>query len=88
MRKSNRQQRSSYKPQVAATPPRQARKPARETPTTGFVLVVDGQMKDEFKTKDAAHARAMSLKQRFPALQIRIFDAEANRSETVERAEV
>lgn len=86
MRKTNRQQ-GSYKPQVAPPPPGQARKPARETPTTGFFLVVDGQIKEEFKTRDAAHARATTLKRRFPALQIRIFDAEANQSETVEGAE-
>jgi hypothetical protein len=74
--------------QDAAPPPRPARKSARETPTSGFVLVVDGQMKGEFKTADAARARAESMKRRFPALQIRVFDAQARRSETIELAEV
>jgi hypothetical protein len=73
--------------QEGALPTRPARKSARETPTTGFVLVVDGQMKGEFKTADAARARAEGLKRRFPALQVRIFDAQAKRSETVELAE-
>lgn len=56
-----------------------------DAPTTGFFLVVDGQMKEEFKTPDAARKRAEALKHRFPALQVRIFDAEAKRTETVER---
>jgi hypothetical protein len=78
MRKSFRQE---------AAPPGPARKPARETPTTGFVLVVDGQMKGEFKTAEAARARAEGLKRRFPALQVRIFDAQSKCVETVELAE-
>jgi hypothetical protein len=79
--------RKSYKQQTVPAE-RPARKSARETPTSGFVLVVDGQMKGEFKTADAARTRAAALKQRFPALQVRIFDAQAKRSETVELAEV
>jgi hypothetical protein len=57
-----------------------------ETPTSGYALVVDRQMKGEFTTHDAARSRAESLKRRFPALQVQIFDAQENRFEPVEVA--
>ena len=55
-----------------------------EAPTSGYALVVDGQMKGEFTTHDAARSRAESLKRRFPALQVQIFDAQEKRFERVE----
>jgi hypothetical protein len=53
-----------------------------ELPTSGFVLVVDGQLKTEFKTKDRAHKAARDLKSRFPMLQVKIYDAEEKRRGT------
>jgi len=49
-------------------------------------LVVDGHLKSEFETKDSALKAAEDLKNRFPMLQIRVFDAEQNRSEEIVRA--
>jgi hypothetical protein len=75
------------RPQLAPEPaPRRTTRGAPEVPTSGYVLVVDGQMKGEFKTSDAVHHHAESLKQRFPALQVRIFDAQEKRFEDVELA--
>jgi len=59
---------------------------APAAPTSGYTLVVDGQMKTEFKTHDAARQSAESLKRRHPALQVRIFDAETKSLEQVELA--
>jgi len=74
-------------PQFAPAPaPHRTTRATPEAPTSGYVLVVDGQMKGEFKTSDAAHHRAESLKRRFPALQVRIFDAQEKRFEDVELA--
>jgi hypothetical protein len=71
-------------PLPAAPAPRRTTRATPETPTSGYALVVDRQMKGEFKTHDAARHRAESLKRRFPALQVQIFDAEKKRYERVE----
>ncbi|WP_024518071.1 hypothetical protein [Bradyrhizobium sp. Tv2a-2] len=76
------------KQQLAAAPaPRRTTRAAPETLTSGYALVVDRQMKGEFKTHDAARHRAESLKRRFPALQVQIFDAEKKHFERVELTE-
>lgn len=46
----------------------------------GYAIVVDGQVKTEFKTKEGAQNGARDLKRRFPMLQIKIYDV-ANRQE-------
>jgi hypothetical protein len=38
-------------------------------------------MKTEFKTKDRALKEGMELKNRFPKLQVKVFDAEEQRLE-------
>jgi hypothetical protein len=73
-------------PLTPAPAPRRTARAVAQAPTSGYVLVVDGQMKGEFKTSDAAHHRAESLKRRFPALQVRIFDAQTKQFEDVELA--
>jgi hypothetical protein len=50
-------------------------------PTSGFALIVDGQAKAEFETRDRALKAATDLKRRFPMLQVRIYDAENGWSE-------
>ena len=52
-------------------------------PTQGFALIVDGQAKAEFETRDQALKAATDLKRRFPMLQIKVYDAENGRSESV-----
>jgi hypothetical protein len=51
-------------------------------------LLVDGHAKNEFDSKERAGKWARELKQRFPMLQIKVYDAEAKRSEEVVLAEV
>jgi hypothetical protein len=55
-------------------------------PTSGYALVVDGQMKSEFNTHDGALKVARELKGRFPMLQVKVYDAEKKHSEKIEIA--
>jgi hypothetical protein len=57
-------------------------------PTSGYALVVDGQIKSEFDTHDRALKAARELKGRFPMLQIKVYDAEKKHSEKIEIAAV
>ena len=47
----------------------------RGLPTKGFAIMVDGLIKTEFETREGATKGARELKGRFPALQIKIYDA-------------
>lgn len=49
----------------------------RELPTSGYAIVVDGCVKTEFQTKDGVENGARDLKRRFPMLQVKIYDAQA-----------
>jgi hypothetical protein len=53
-------------------------------PTSGFALIVDGQAKAEFEARDRALQAATDLKRRFPMLQVKIYDAQSRRSESIE----
>jgi hypothetical protein len=53
---------------MAAPVPAPVNRATTEPPTSGYALVVDGQMKTEFKTKDRALKAARDLKSRFPML--------------------
>lgn len=56
-------------------------------PTNGYALIVDGHIKSEFKTKEGVEKGARELKRRFPMLQIKVYDAEAKRSEEIALAD-
>jgi hypothetical protein len=47
--------------------------PSNELPKTGFAVEIDGA---EFNTREGAENGAIELKRRFPALRIRLYDAE------------
>jgi hypothetical protein len=47
---------------------------------------VDGLAKKEFDNRDSALKAARELKERFPRLQVKVFDAENRQSETIELA--
>jgi hypothetical protein len=49
---------------------------SNELPKTGFAVEIDGRIKAEFNTREGAENGAIELKRRFPALQIRLYDAE------------
>lgn len=57
-----------------------------DLPASGYALVVDGQVKTEFNTRDRALKAAKDLKGRFPMLQIKVYDAERKSSEPIELA--
>jgi len=76
MRQQRRQRTTPITPSRQAAPPRTV--PSR-LPEMGYALIVDGRAKSEFKMKEGAD----ELKQRFPMLQIKVYDAEANRSEEI-----
>lgn len=78
--------RRAHKPPITPAP-RPATRAVPDMPTSGYALIVDGQIKSEFATKDAARAHAEDLKRRFPYLQVRVFDAQEKRTEDVEPAE-
>ena len=59
-------------------------KSSNDLPLTGYAVVVDGQIKTEFKTKEGAHTGAHDLKRRFPMLQIKVYDAETKQTHDVE----
>jgi len=51
---------------------------SNELPKAGFAIEIDGQIKTEFDTREGAETGAVELKRRFPALQIRVYDAQTN----------
>jgi hypothetical protein len=68
---------------TAVPAPARAAKAAVAPLTAGYGLVVDGQLKAEFETKDSALKAAKDLKTRFPMLQIKVIGAEHDRSEEI-----
>ena len=61
-------------------------KPVQDLPQSGYAVVVDGQVKTEFKTKEGAQNGARDLKRRFPMLQIKVYDAETKLIQDIELA--
>jgi hypothetical protein len=59
---------------------------ATSLPTGGFALIVDGQVKAEFETRDRALEAATDLKRRFPMLQVKIYDAQNRQNESIDSA--
>src|SRR3974390_1910677 len=80
MRQQRRQRTTPVAPSPQAAP---TRKVSSGLPETGYALIVDGRAKSEFKTKEGAENEARELKQRFPMLQIKVYDAEAKRGEEI-----
>ena len=60
--------------------------PPNSNPTEGFSLEVDGKMKSQHPTRDAATASGAELKRKFPVLQVTIYDAAAKTRTPVEAA--
>jgi hypothetical protein len=51
---------------------------SNELPKAGFALEIDGRIKTAFDTREGAESSAIELKRRFPALKIRVYDAQTN----------
>jgi hypothetical protein len=60
--------------------------PPNTPPTEGFSLEVDGKMKSQHPTIEAATAVGAELKRKFPVLQVTIYDAVAKTRTAVEAA--
>ena len=52
-------------------------------PTANFALLIDGQVKTEFETREGALAGAKDLKRRFPMLQVRVYDPATKTTEEI-----
>ena len=49
--------------------------PANARPIDGYVLLVDGKFKTRFQTAEMAMAAGLTLKERYPVVQVQIYDA-------------
>lgn len=52
-----------------------------DLPLEGFAIIVDGHAKTTFSTSEGAHRAAIELKDRFPAIQIKVYDSAARLAE-------
>ena len=52
--------------------------------TEGFGLEVDGKMKSQHDSSDAAFKAALALKNKFPVIQVKVFDAREQTRTVVE----
>lgn len=44
-------------------------------PKSGYILEIDGRMKNRFDSESDARAKGIELKARFPMLQVKVYDA-------------
>jgi hypothetical protein len=57
---------------------------ANTVPTDGFGLEVDGKMKSQHPSADAAFKAGLALKNKFPLIQVKVFDAKERTRTIVE----
>ena len=57
---------------------------ANTIPTQGYVLEIDGKFKTEYATSDSAIKAALELKQKYPQIQVRVYDAKEHTRTLVE----
>jgi hypothetical protein len=62
---------------MSQDPQKPANLRANAMPVDGFVMTVDGKLKTRFDSADAAAAAGVTLKQRYPAIQVAVYDAVA-----------
>jgi hypothetical protein len=60
--------------------------PPNTAPTEGFCLEVDGKIKSQHPTVEAATTMGAELKRKFPTLQVTVYDAVAKTRTLVEAA--
>ena len=61
--------------------------PPNSNPTAGFAVEVDGKIKSQHPTSEAATASGAALKSKFPVLQVTVYDAAAKTRTPVKAAE-
>ena len=52
-----------------------------DLPREGFTIIVDGHPKTVFATREGARKAAVELQDRFPSIQVKIYDAAAQQAE-------
>ncbi len=70
-----------------AEEPRPRNMPPNTYPTEGFSLEVDGKLKSQHPTADAATKIGTELKRKFPVLKVMIYDAAAKTRTLVQAGE-
>ena len=55
--------------------PRPKNTSASTIPSEGYVLEIDGKLKSEFQTSEAAMKSGLELKKKYPQIQINVYDA-------------
>jgi hypothetical protein len=60
---------------------------ANAMPTDGYGMEVDGKMKSYYATAEAAAKVCSELKQKFPQLQVKVFDVKQRTHTVVDLAE-
>jgi hypothetical protein len=64
------------KPVISTDEPKPKKAPRADwPPDEGFVVVVDGHFKTEFRTLEPAEALGRKLKSTYPMLRVEIYDA-------------
>jgi hypothetical protein len=56
-------------------------------PTEGYGLEVDGRVKSQYETAEAATKAGLELKRKYPQIQVKVFDAKVRTRTAVELAE-
>jgi len=60
---------------------------ASTIPSEGYVLEIDGKLKSEFQTSEAALKSGLELKKKYPQIQINVYDAKERARTLVELIE-
>ena len=60
---------------------------ANRVPADGFVLEIDGKFKKEYETSEAAMKAALELKNKYPPIQVNVYDAKEHTRTLVELTE-
>ena len=62
--------------QPTNTDTKRPKNPSASTiPSEGYVLEIDGKLKSEFPTSEAAMKSGLELKKKYPQIQINVYDA-------------
>jgi hypothetical protein len=77
-------EKKNVEPQDAEPGERPKNLRANSVPTDGFGLEVDGKMKSQHPSSDAAFKAGQELKRKFPLIQVKVFDAKAQTRTIVE----
>jgi len=67
--------------------PRPKNTSASTIPSEGYVLEIDGKLKSEFQTSEAAMKSGLELKKKYPQIQINVYDAKERARTLVELTE-